>query len=328
MAVNSHTFADQEGEHSDWIEIFNPNSSSVNLEGWYLTDDAKMLNKWRLPATKIKGHGYVVVFASEKDRSVAGAELHTNFKLDGHGEFLALVKPDGTTVSFQFAPTYPAQVTGVSFGVDSAHLRAAPGLICTNALSSTISKSCLRYFTTPTPGAANKDGLAGLAISPRFSKPGGVYMKSLSVELSAKSSAGMIRYTLDGSEPTAASTLYAGPIEITATAALKARTFERGLAPSMIAAQTYTIADDSMSAFTSNLPLVIIDTSGRRIGRETKTPVGIRFIEAAPGKRTSLAGAADFDGQAHGVGTHINRGKGWHDNSSTEIMNFECLIFN
>ncbi|MCI0539187.1 MAG: lamin tail domain-containing protein, partial [Verrucomicrobiales bacterium] len=68
MALNRRTLPDRDGEYPDWIEIFNPNSGSVNLEGWYLTDDPKVLKKWRLPASKIKGNGYLVVFASQKDR--------------------------------------------------------------------------------------------------------------------------------------------------------------------------------------------------------------------------------------------------------------------
>ena len=59
----------------------------------------------------------LVVFASDKDRSAADAERHTNFKLSSSGEYLALVHPNGVTVEHQFAPSYPPQVEGVSFGL-------------------------------------------------------------------------------------------------------------------------------------------------------------------------------------------------------------------
>src|SRR5207247_1409003 len=163
----------------------------------------------------------------------------------------ALVKPDGTSISFQFVPGYPRQVSDISFGVDPAGCRTVPLSHGTNAAppNSTVAKDHLRYFTTPTPGASNKEGLPGLAASPRFSKPSGVYTKSLLVELSATSSGATIRYTLDDSEPNTTSTAYASPIEISATAVLKARTFEHGLAPSATVAQSYTMADESMAAF-------------------------------------------------------------------------------
>src|SRR5262249_50808016 len=163
MAVNRRTLADQDGEYSDWIEIFNPNSSAVSLEGWYLTDDPNVLNKWRLPAAKIKGNGYVVVFASQKDRQAAGAELHTNFKLDHHGGFLALVKPDGATISFQFVPGYPAQVTDVSYGIDPTAGPVPLSSADHTSAGTGLSVDQSRYFTHPTPGSRNKEGVSGLA---------------------------------------------------------------------------------------------------------------------------------------------------------------------
>jgi hypothetical protein len=119
MAANSATLADADGDHPDWIEIYNPSSSVVDLGGWRLTDNASNLAKWSFPAQMIAPQGRLVVFASEKDRAVAGGELHTNFKLDGDGEFLALVRPDSTIAS-EFTPAYPDQIPDVSYGVGVA----------------------------------------------------------------------------------------------------------------------------------------------------------------------------------------------------------------
>src|SRR6476620_5434960 len=100
MASNDHTLADVDGDYSDWIEIQNPNATPLDLSGYYLTANALQKPKWRVPATtSIPGNGYLVVFASNKNRAVAGQELHTNFKLDASGEYLGLVKPDGLTVA-------------------------------------------------------------------------------------------------------------------------------------------------------------------------------------------------------------------------------------
>ena len=68
------------------------------------------------PSTNLAGGGFLVAFASSKNRVEPGALLHTNFKLDSPGEFLALVEPDGVTVASQFAPRYPAQFADVSYG--------------------------------------------------------------------------------------------------------------------------------------------------------------------------------------------------------------------
>ena len=115
MAANSSTLLDEDGASSDWIELFNSGATTVSLDGWFLTDDIGNLRKWRLPATNLPAGSYLVVFASGKDRQAPGAPLHTNFKLDAAGGYLALVSPDGATIISQYA--YPEQRTDVSYGI-------------------------------------------------------------------------------------------------------------------------------------------------------------------------------------------------------------------
>src|SRR6185369_13509746 len=100
----------------DWIELQNDGTGAVNLDGWFLTDDATNLQKWRFPALTLPAGGYLVVFASGKDRT--NGTLHTNFQLDNDGEYLALVQPDGVTVAHAFAPGYPPQHANISFGIE------------------------------------------------------------------------------------------------------------------------------------------------------------------------------------------------------------------
>src|SRR5882672_4168557 len=120
MAANVRTLADRDREYSDWIELHNAGAAAVNLDGWFLTDNRKDLKKWRFPAVPLGPGEYLLVFASGKDRRAPGAELHTNFKLDAERGYLGLVKPDGATVAFDFAPEYPRQVAGASYGLDMA----------------------------------------------------------------------------------------------------------------------------------------------------------------------------------------------------------------
>lgn len=98
MARNTVTLMDEDGDYSDWIEIYNPGSFSVPLTGWSLTDDSSNLSKWRFAADTISAGAYLIVFASDKDRS-SGPHFHTNFKLISAGEYLALLRPDSTMAS-------------------------------------------------------------------------------------------------------------------------------------------------------------------------------------------------------------------------------------
>ena len=116
QAINSTTLADEDGDFEDWIEIRNAANDSADLAGWYLTDDATNLTKWQFPAVSIDGGDQIVVFASDKDRTDPNSELHTNFKLAGDGEYLALVMPDGT-VAQDFGDQYPPQLEDQSFGL-------------------------------------------------------------------------------------------------------------------------------------------------------------------------------------------------------------------
>jgi hypothetical protein len=116
MALNNSTVRDEDGTYSDWIEIHNASSNSVNLGGWYLTGNPTNLTRWQFPATNLGPGAFLIVFASDKDRRIPGAPLHTNFKLGGSGEYLALVLPDGVTKASEFAPAYPQQYADISYG--------------------------------------------------------------------------------------------------------------------------------------------------------------------------------------------------------------------
>ncbi|MES2439645.1 MAG: lamin tail domain-containing protein [Verrucomicrobiota bacterium] len=118
-ASNQTGLTDEDGSHSDWLEIHNPDATPADLTGWYLTDNAGTKTKWQFPATTLAPNGYLVVFASNNNRRTPGAPLHTNFALSAGGEYLGLIKPDGVTVASQYSPSFPAQFSDVSYGVPS-----------------------------------------------------------------------------------------------------------------------------------------------------------------------------------------------------------------
>ena len=117
MAKNDSAFTNQTGNFYDWIEIHNPEISNVDLKGWFLTDKTNDLQKWEFPATNINAGAYMLVFASGNDQKIPGEELHSNFKLSSSGEFLALIKPDGTTISHSYSPDFPPQIADISYGI-------------------------------------------------------------------------------------------------------------------------------------------------------------------------------------------------------------------
>src|SRR5438477_1429192 len=117
LAHNTSGLQDEDGAYSDWIEIFNSGTASTNIGGWFLTDTATDLMKWRFPATNIAPNGFLIVFASSKNRAVAGAPLHANFSLNTSGEYLALVKSDGVSIASEFAPAFPQQFANISYGI-------------------------------------------------------------------------------------------------------------------------------------------------------------------------------------------------------------------
>lgn len=120
MASNKDGLADEDGDHSDWLEIHNPDPTPVSLNNWSLTDNASNLRKWIFPNVSIPANGYLIVFASNKNRRVPGQPLHTNFALSADGEYLALTKPDGSTRTTEFAPGFPPQYPDVSYGESSS----------------------------------------------------------------------------------------------------------------------------------------------------------------------------------------------------------------
>ncbi|MFC1652872.1 CotH kinase family protein [Planctomycetota bacterium] len=115
LAINSgNSSLDCDGESSDWVEIYNSDGNAINMVGWCLTDNPNKLNKWEFPAISLESDQHILVFASGKDRSDIGSELHTNFRLSAKGEFLALVHPDKQTIAHSYV--YTQQYANVSYG--------------------------------------------------------------------------------------------------------------------------------------------------------------------------------------------------------------------
>ena len=255
MAANSATLADEDGAFSDWIEIHNPEATPIDLAGWMLTDSSGKKNKWQFPSVTLPPGGYLVVFASNKDRRDPAAPLHTDFALSADGEYLALIKPDGTTAS-EFAPQFPPQDDDISYGL---------------APNGNGGFGSAAYLSRPTPGAANAAASAGnLAETVSFSRPPGPFRTAFSLELSGAGPSQHIRYLAvpsnagaDAPEPVATSSEYTGPLVINASLVIRAAVFSAdGTSHGPVATIYFARIGASVQGFSSQLPVMVIDSLG------------------------------------------------------------------
>ncbi|MFC1538491.1 CotH kinase family protein [Candidatus Latescibacterota bacterium] len=417
MSSNSSVIQDEDGDYPDWIEIYNPEDSPVNLTGYGLSDDPGEPFKWVFPDYSLGAGEYLLIFASDKNRTVipnhwetvinmgdewkyvrgdstipdtwrslefddsgwstgpsgigslSGKDTtvispstsffvrksfeiddvsnitHALLQIDYQDGFVAYINgteiarsnmngtPGTVPASFEMAnadremsiynsgypdffavddiasvihngenvlavevhrqqyledvsvipfltfgmteePSDPEGVPEIlSFSVSeySFHtnykiksggetivLTYGSGVVCDSLNTGEIAEDISRgrkpdggdelvFFTEPTPGESNTaPGITGYAEDVTVSIPGGLYDTGVSVEFSTDSGSSVIRYTLDGSEPSDSSTVYTTPISIDSTTVVRARTFETGMFPGKINTNTYLI-DENIS---------------------------------------------------------------------------------
>ncbi len=68
MSSNGHTLLDENGDSSDWIELYNAGATRVSLAGFGLSDDPASPFQWTFRDAAIEPGGFLLVFASGKDR--------------------------------------------------------------------------------------------------------------------------------------------------------------------------------------------------------------------------------------------------------------------
>ena len=107
-------------------------------------------------------------------------------------------------------------------------------------------QSAQRYFRPPTPGARNADsGLVEVVDDTHFSHHRGFFDAPFDVVITNDTPGATIRYTTDGSAPTATTgAVYAGPVRISTTTVLRAAAFKPGAIASNVDTQTYLFLQD------------------------------------------------------------------------------------
>ena len=231
MASNSSTICSPDfQEYADWLEIYNAEDTTVELSGFYLTDDLSEPQKWQIPSdTRIRPGWSTLFWADGKDEG-----RHTNFNLSKSGEQIGLFANNGKLVD---SIRYAEQIADISFGryPDGNHNWV--------------------LFDLPTPATSNKNpGYSGIVHDPQFSLSGGFYPGSQSIELTTENTDETIRYTLDGSLPNPGCSIYSSPILLNSTTVIRAQTVREGYLPGKVITHTYFINE------TTTLPVVSVAT--------------------------------------------------------------------
>lgn len=128
MASNNYTIKDEDGDYSDYIEIYNGYDYNINLAGYFLSDDEYNPKKWMISDIVIEPGEYILIYASGKDKT-----YHTNFKLSKDQEEVVFSDKNGNIIS---KVKYIAMLNDTSYGY---------------------SKGKYILSNTPTPGEKNSD---------------------------------------------------------------------------------------------------------------------------------------------------------------------------
>lgn len=318
QAINRGVIRDEDGDYPDWIELWNTGTEPVNLKGWFLADNFRHLKNWSFPDTTVPPNGYLVVFASGKNRSREGLPLHTNFKLNERGEYLALVQPDGLTIEHEYLPKYPAQRPNLSYGI-------APGATGAGR------KTEMTFFKKGTPGKPNEGELLRIVGDIQFSAKRGFYENPFELTLRTATSGARIFYTRDGTPPSEQNgKLYTQPIPIGSTTTLRAVAMKEGCAPTEIDTRTFVFARDLPRQTGKGFPETWGSKDGKPVpayyamnpaGDENAQAKSLRdALDAIPTVSLVMSGE-DLFGEEQGIYSHPEKtGNEWEKPASVEIF--------
>lgn len=195
VCAKNTTFKAADGNCYDFIELYNSSSSSVDLSGYGISDNSENPYKFTFPqGSSINAGGHLLVFCDSGELQLQG-QYTASFGISTDGENIVLSDRNGNAVD---------SVTFGSIAADQSYGRVTDG-------------SAEYAFMNMTPGSANRsDSVIEKNVpAPVFSVPSGYCSGSFDVMISAENGA-KIYYTLDSSDPTAASQLYTSPIRVSA----------------------------------------------------------------------------------------------------------------
>lgn len=175
----------------------------------------------------------------------------------GGGDFTqGVTSLNATQAKIWFTPTTPASLVDVHYllnGGGQQNFRMTKvGSTWEQTVSSLSTGSTLEYWFTYEKGGPLFDtghftythggGGGGTTVAtPSFNPPGGSYTSAQTVTITTATAGATIRYTIDGSTPTASSPVYGGPISVPTTRTLKAIGIKSGMTTSAVGTAAYTI---------------------------------------------------------------------------------------
>lgn len=292
-AANLTFTKDNYGKYEDWIELHNTTAQSLNVSGWYLSDDEDEPTKWKIPTgTSIVANGFLVVWCSGRDEKI-GSNLHSNFKFQqtrNKAEHVVLANPSGVIVFDE--------------KLRKTQVNQSVGRTTDNGPTWGIAK-------TPTPKTKNTNTtwFTRLAKTPAMDQAAGFYPGSIAVALSTEDSNAVVRYTLDGTLPDVSSPAYTAPILVSQTTIIKAVTFSNDptVLPSFVEFNTYFINE----SFT----LPVVSTAGTDLtdlanGQKELRPFGtFEYFGVDKDRKATVTGELNSHGQDSWV--NAQRGLDW-----------------
>ncbi len=144
LASNNNDIIDNYGEYEDWIELYNPGASAINIAGLYITDDLNSPLLYQMPvgndSTIIQAGEFLVLWA---DKDTEQGVLHIDFKLSGSGEQIGIFDAMGNAID---SLSFGAQNSDISYG------RSPDGSNNWVFFSETTpGASNINYYLTPSP---------------------------------------------------------------------------------------------------------------------------------------------------------------------------------
>lgn len=224
LASNLNYREDNYGDYDDLIELHNTTNDTINLEGYFLSDNQDDLTKWAFPYNDslfvLLPQDYVILWADNE--SFQGQD-HLSFNFSKDGESIFFVSPNGSTIIDQ--KSFPKQFADISYGRD------------------VLNNNDWSYFISPTIGTQNSIGFEGVLEMPTLTPQGGVSAQMTLVSMINNNSVGDIYYTLDGGIPTTNDLIYENQINILSTTVINGKSFNNNFIPSYSNSHLYLVDD-------------------------------------------------------------------------------------
>tara|TARA_Y100000310_G_scaffold345540_1_gene466253 strand:+ start:8471 stop:11203 length:2733 start_codon:yes stop_codon:yes gene_type:complete len=119
LAKNDNVNQDENGNFSDWVELYNYGESDVDIGGMSMTDDYTTPTQYTIPSgTTIPAGEFLLVWCdgSEEDPVTSPDVLHAGFKLSAGGDAVGLFYDNGGITVAVDSLTFDAQTADVSYG--------------------------------------------------------------------------------------------------------------------------------------------------------------------------------------------------------------------